>query len=191
MYKSIFSLLLLILPIVANAQIKATTQDGRDVLLMQDGTWKFANQTQKEVKFDCPSLVKTSGESSASADVLWVEGASGKKAGLALVRDQDGMVNLLINPDGAGNCMQSGSAINVTYRDGSKEKWSNSAESNCNKRVSVSLGKSAKNNVQLNTLKNKEIASLNIYTKEGSIPVTLDAQQSKIFLNTLWCMTSK
>lgn len=190
MQKILFTTLLVFISFVSFSQIKATTEDGKEVLLMRDGTWQYADKPAKSVSFDCASLTKTTSDGSSSNDVLWVEGQGGKRIGIVLTKSKDGSIALLLNPDGASNCTQKGSAINITYRDGKTLKLSNDMEANCNKRVSSALGTPTRDNATINDLKNKEIASMNVFTKEGSVMATFDPQQSKIFLNTLWCMSS-
>jgi hypothetical protein len=173
------------------AQIKATTEDGRAVQLMRDGTWKFESDKKQEVTYECDALTKKSGESSGSSSPLIIEGQNGKRLGLTLVKGADGNINLVINTDGAGDCTKKGSAIAIAYRDNTNEKIANDAESNCNKRLNLSFGKATKDNAMVNKLKNKEIASISAYTKDGNITVTFDSEQSKVFLNTLWCLASR
>jgi hypothetical protein len=188
--KSILTILLVLSTLTGIAQIKATTDDGRAVLLMRDGTWKFETDKKQEVIYECDALTKKSGDSSGSSSPLIIEN-NGKRLAFTLVKGADGNINLIINTDGAGDCTKKGSAITIVYRDGTSEKIANDAEANCNKRLNLTLGKATKDNAMVNKLKNKEIASLSAYTKDGNIGVTFDSEQSKVFLNTLWCLSAR
>ncbi len=188
--KSILTVLLVLSAFIGMAQIKATTDDGRAVLLMRDGTWKFETGQKQEVTFECDALTKKSGDSSGSSSPLIIE-KSGKRLALTLVKSADGNINLMINTDGAGDCSKKGSAITIGYRDDTSEKFTNDAESNCNKRLNIALGKATKDNALVNKLKNKEIATILAYTQDGNISVVLDSEQSKVFLNTLWCLSAR
>jgi hypothetical protein len=189
--KSILTILLVLSTLTGLAQIKATTDDGRAVLLMRDGTWKFDTDKKQEVTYECDALTKKSGDSSGSSSPLIIEGQSGKRLALTLVKGTDGNINLIINTDGAGDCTKKGSAITIIYRDSTSDKIANDADENCNKRLNLALGKATRDNAMLNKLKNKEIASVSAYTKEGNISVTFDSEQSKVFLNTLWCLAAR
>lgn len=172
-------------------QIKATTEDGRQVLLNRDGTWQFANATSSNVSFDCNDLTTKSNNISASSNVLNLQGSGNQSIGVFLRENASGDLDMLLNVKGAGNCMQNGSAITLTFKDGTSSKASNDGDNNCDNRQKINLGKPTKDNALVNSLKNKELSSMLVYSKEGRVNVSLDSQQGKILLNTLWCLTSR
>lgn len=60
---SLFLLLLTLLPILATAQIPATTEDGERVLLHEDGTWTYAGtESEEENRAGTTQLQTGSGE---------------------------------------------------------------------------------------------------------------------------------
>lgn len=187
---SLFSLALCI-AFNSMAQIRATTEDGKPVLLNRDGTWQFANATSSNVSFECNDLTTSKDNISASSEVLNLQGSGNQSIGVFLRKNANGDLDMLLNVKGAGNCMQNGSAITLAFKDGSSSKASNDGDNNCDNRQKINLGKATKDNTLVTSLKNKELSSIQVYSKEGRVNVTLDSQQGKILLNTLWCLTSR
>lgn len=187
---SLFTLIILIAQ-SSFSQIKATTEDGRQVLLNRDGTWNYSGQNSKNVSFECNSLTTQKENVSASSEVLLTKGSGGQSIGIFLRKDEDDVYYMLLNVKGAGNCMRKESAINISYRDGSSSKIKNNSDNNCDNRQKVILGKATKTNELINALKNKEVASIVVYSQDGKVTSTLDNQQGKVLLNTLWCLTSR
>lgn len=173
-----------------NAQMRATTEDGRAVLLMRDNTWRFATQAEAPASYDCNDLTQVDGSKSAAQTPLKVAGRSG--GSVSFYPQKDGKyVTMLMATEGDEDCMITGSVVNLTFRDGTKMDMKNTGEANCEGRGLLTLGTNDKSNQLLTLLKTKELSSVRVWNKTSSILATLSPEDSKLMLNTVWCLLGR
>jgi hypothetical protein len=174
----------------AFAQMRATTEDGRAVLLMRDNTWRFANQAEAPASYDCKDLTQVDGTKSAAQKPLKVQGRNG--GSVSFYPQKDGKyVTMLMATEGDEDCMIAGSVVNLTFRDGTKMDMKNTGEANCEGRGLLTLGTNDKSNQLLTLLKTKELSSARVWNKTSSILATLSPEDSKLMLNTVWCLLGR
>ncbi|MEQ9299548.1 MAG: hypothetical protein RIF33_13330 [Cyclobacteriaceae bacterium] len=188
------SLLLLSLSIIVSlpmfAQMRATTEDGRAVLLMRDNTWRFANQAEAPASYDCNDLTQVDGTKSAAQKPLKISGRNG--GSVSFYAQKDGKyVTMLMATQGDEDCMITGSVVNLTFRDGTKMDMKNTGEANCEGRGLLTLGTNDKSNQLLTLLKTKELSSARVWNKSASILATFSPEDSKLMLNTVWCLLGR
>jgi hypothetical protein len=171
--------------------MKATTSDGREVLLMKDGTWKYDGQPAAPANYDCNSLTQQmEGNKSAAMSPIRMQGRNGTS--LAFYPQKEGeYVTMLIEMKSDDECMKTGSIINFAFRDGTLVDLKNSGEANCDGRGSITLGTNDKANKFLTLLKTKELVSVRVWGRNLSVLVTPDPEQSKLMLNTMWCLLGR
>ncbi len=187
---SIFTAFLLLFSLSTFAQMKATTEDGRAVLLMRDGTWRFATQAEAPASYDCNDLTLVDGSKSSAQKPLKIDGRN--NGSVSFYPQKDGQyVTMLMASEGEENCMITGSVVNLTFRDGTKMDMKNSGEANCEGRGLLTLGTNDKSNQLLTLLKTKELSSVRVWNKTSSILATLDPEDSKLMLNTVWCLLGR
>lgn len=173
-----------------HAQMKATTDDGRAVLLMRDGTWRFANAAEAPASYDCNDLTQVDGSKSAAKKPLKIQGRNG--GSVSFYPQKDGKyVTMLMATEGDESCMITGSVVNLTFRDGTQMDMKNSGEANCEGRGLLTMGTNDKSNQLLTLLKTKELSTVRVWNKTSSILATLDPEQSKLMLNTMWCLLGR
>lgn len=170
--------------------MKATTEDGQAVLLMRDGTWRFATQAEAPASYNCNDLTQVDGSKSSAQKPLKIEGRN--NGSVSFYPQKDGQyVTMLMATEGEENCMITGSVVNLTFRDGTKMDMKNSGEANCEGRGLLTLGTNDKSNQLLTLLKTKELSSVRVWNKTSSMLATLDPEDSKLMLNTVWCLLGR
>ncbi|MEQ8712468.1 MAG: hypothetical protein RIC80_05600 [Cyclobacteriaceae bacterium] len=191
MKSSIVAAFLLLFSLSTFAQMRATTEDGRAVLLMRDGTWKFADQAAAPTNYDCNSLTKQlNDQKSAAQKPIRMQGARGADIGFFPQKDGN-YVTMLIDAQGDDQCMITGSVVNLTFRDGTIVDMKNSGEANCDGRGLLTLGTNDKSNKMLTLFKTKELATVRVWNKTTSTLAILDPEESKMLLNTYWCLLGR
>lgn len=191
MRKWILWSVLALMTLTTNAQMNATTEDGRAVLLMRDGTWRFADQPAAPASYDCNSLTSQGdGDKSSAKSPVRARGARGSSVGFYPQKEGE-YVTMLIDLKGDESCMVTGSVMNFTFRDGTIVDLKNSGDANCDGRGLLTLGVNEKSNKLLSLLKNKEIATVRVWSKSLSTLVTFDPEQSKLLMNTYWCLLGR
>ncbi|GEM_PF-4947303 len=190
MKSSCLFILSLLFCLSSYAQMRATTEDGRAVLLLRDGTWRFANAAEAPESYDCNDLTQTDGAMSAAQKPLKIQGRNG--GSVSLYPKKGGKyVTMLIATESDENCMITGSVVNLMFRDGTQMDMKNSGEANCDGRGLLTMGANDKSNQLLTLLKTKELSSVRVWNKTSSILATLDPEDSKLMLNTIWCLLGR
>ncbi|MEM8893237.1 MAG: hypothetical protein AAGC88_01590 [Bacteroidota bacterium] len=172
------------------SQMRATTEDGRAVLLLRDGTWRFANAAEAPASYDCNDLTQVEGSNAAAQKPLKIQGKNG--GSVSLYPKKGGKyVTMILATEGDESCMITGSVVNLMFRDGTQMDMKNSGENNCDGRGLLTMGTNDKSNQLLTMLKTKELSSIRVWNKTSSILATLDPEQSKLMLNTVWCLLGR
>lgn len=197
MKKTIFLILIMaISSLSVFAQIEATTIDGKKVLLYDDGFWEYKKIT-KSVEMDdvdCFNLAST------KVDEMTGKSSTGSKE-LLIVSDDDGksgfVINILkrsesiifsIKVDGAGDCIDADSKINIVFRNYNRLDLINDGDFNCDSQFSLYFGGIAGKEKQLEIFRVSEVKTMRIWTSEGFVDKEFSPEQSKQLMHTVNCL---
>jgi hypothetical protein len=198
--KKIFLIALIALTSVmgGTAQTKATTEDGKKVVLNEDGTWKYESATTDTptTGYECSDLVftetdKMTGTSSTSAKETLIISEDGGKSGfgITLLNGSNSLI-VSIQAVGAGSCINDDSKMNILFRDGTRLEFVNNGKFNCDAKFTLYLGGSFGKKSQLNLLKTKEIETMRIWTTKSYVEKDFSKDQSVKLKSIISCLTS-
>ena len=179
---------------------KATTENGKKVILNDDGTWKYAD-TIKTVTTnldpnDCSNWIKTkedkvSGESYTSMkEYLIVSKDDGKNGfGISLMLSGKSSIILSVKAAGASGCIDKGSKINILFTDGTRLELASAEDFNCKGNATLYFGDVFGKKKQLAELQTKKIEVMRVWTSESYVEEKFEDEQAEQFKNALNCLT--
>jgi hypothetical protein len=182
------------------SQTQATTNDGKKVILNDDGTWKFSEETKSQTveidNSDCSKYIltdvdKVTGKSSTAAkDMLVISQDGGKNGfGIYLLKGSNSII-LSIKAVGAGNCIDDDNKMNILFRDGTRLELVNDSKFNCDAKYTQYFGGVFGKKKELEMFKTKEIETMRIWTSESYVQENFTPEQSKEFMNTINCLVN-
>lgn len=181
---------------------KATTENGKKVILNTDGTWKYADTAkivQKNIdQNDCSKWVKTeedevSGESyTLMKEYLIISKDDGEKGfGINLISSGKNAIILTIKVVGAGSCVDKGSKINILFTDGTRLELASDGAFNCKGNATVYFGDVFGKKKQLADLHKKTIDVMRVWTSDSYVEEKFEVEQAEQFKNSLNCLIDK
>ena len=187
------SFFLILISPLCFSQIQAVTKDGQNVLLFNNGTWKY-NETSISVEPStqgCENLFKRieneeNGDVSYSLvdDIIVFDGINGFSLNLT---KKNNTVHAEANVVSANDCIDDNANINLTFMDGSRLLLVSDSKSNCRAEVFIDFlgvyGKEA----EFYQLSTKEIQSIRIWTTDGSVEQHLSRDKAAEFINAFSC----
>ncbi|MFL9843404.1 hypothetical protein [Flavobacterium rhizosphaerae] len=144
----------------AFSQTSATTNDGKKVILNNDGTWMYA---------DCAELLKTENirgqnMTSAKEKVVVANGAGGLS--IDLIKGSSAVMINFSPADREVICVGTKAPMNVEFTDGTKITVTHMGKLNCEGNFSLFLGESVGTDKELELFKTKTIKKISIeYSK--------------------------
>ena len=178
----------------------ATTENGKKVILFQDGTWKY-EEAKKDTTLttatnDCSQYIETTedkmtGDKSTSAkETIIVSTDGGKKGfGIFLMQSSRGGSIFSIQAVGAGSCIDEGAKINILFTDGSKLELINASDFNCKGNATVYFGGSFGKTNQLKELQTKKIQTMRVWTSDSFVEKDFTKENSNDFFQIVHCLT--
>jgi type 1 fimbria pilin len=201
--KNVIVILFAFVCAVSHAQIKATTADGVEVMLNENGTWHFvkqANLTSSDESssslYDCSNLIttevdKVTGEANTSATDMLVVSKDGGANGFGIYILQGSRTIIMsIKAVGAGNCIDDDDTMNILFRDGSRMELVNNGDFNCKASFTQYFGGSFGKKRELQALTTKEVETIRVWTSDGYVEENFSSDQSKTLMHTLGCMAN-
>ena len=194
---------MLFLTTTAFSQVKATTYDGKEVVLHEDGTWEYVDKTDEAPntsEFDCEprdcacwikeEVDRMTGKVNIGARetlVISDDGVNGfgiypLKAGKAII--------LSITAVGAGSCIDKGDKINVLFRDGSRLELASQSDFNCDANATLYFGGSFGNRKQRDQLITKKIETMRVWTSDSYVQQDFTEEQSTAFREIFTCLVN-
>ena len=179
---------------------KATTENGKKVILNTDGTWKY----DENVKIsqpnldsnDCSNWIKTeedkvSGKSFTSIkEYLIISKDGGKNGfGITVMLSSSNTIILSVKVVGAGSCIDKGSKINILFTDGTRLEFATDGDFNCKGKATVYFGDIFGKKKVLEELKTKKIDIMRVWTSNSYVEEKFDNEQAEQFKNALNCLT--
>ena len=202
MKKLIFTISILIFSALSTfAQTDATTNDGKKVILNDDGTWKYV-ETQMETTeptgdSDCSSYISTevdkmTGKSIVAGKEMLLVSKDGGKNGFGIYIVKNGKRNIIfsIQAVGAGNCIDDDNEMNVLFRDGSRIELINDGKFNCDAKFTQYFGGVFGKKKELEMFRTKEIETIRIWTSKSYVEEDFTSEQSKQMLHTVDCLSN-
>jgi len=199
--KKIAFLILVLITQFSIGQIKATTEDGKKVVLSEDGTWKY-EQTETETKvetaiengncdeYTMTTVDKVTGKSSVSSKGTIIVSKDGGKKGFGIIVLKSGKsVILSIQAVGAGSCIDDDNKMNILFRDGTRLELRNDGKFNCKGNYTQYFGGSFGKKKQLEMLKTKEVEIMRVWTSKSYVEETFTEEQSDELMNTIRCLS--
>lgn len=202
---------------VSKAQTEeATTKSGKKVILYQDGTWKYADETVKRpeektkepvkekkavitttgVSADCEAMLEITDDSKTGLRItktknmiIVAETGGNNQLGIVVQKNSKGIITLGLRPVGAGECIEEGNKVNIVFTDGSKTELAHDGFANCNGESSVSFGGSFGKKKQFDQLRSKKIKTIKVWTRQGSVQQNLSDENQATLLKLLNCFT--
>jgi hypothetical protein len=180
------------------AQTEATTKDGKNVILNEDGTWKYVETTSSEstVSFECSDLISTetdkmTGKSSTAAKkTLIVSDDGGENGfGIYILKSSNSLI-FSIQAVGAGGCIDDDNKMNVLFKDGTRLELVNDGKFNCDANFTLYFGGSFGKKKELEMFKTKEVETMRIWTSKSYVEKDFTAEQSKQLMKTVECLSN-
>jgi hypothetical protein len=183
------------------AQIEATTKDGKVVILNDDGTWKHKEDSQAGSSLpadldNCDNWIKVeedkvTGEKMTTSKEGVIISDDGGKTGFGITWFlTTKSPSLSIIAVGAGACVDTGAKINILFADGSRLELRNDRKFNCDGAAAVYfLGVFGKKN-ELNLLASKKIDTMRVWTSKSYVEKNFTEEQAVTFMKTASCMLS-
>lgn len=179
---------------------KATTENGKKVILNSDGTWKYADTVKTAPTNldpnDCSNWIKTeedkvSGKSyTLMKEYLIVSKDGGKKGfGISLMLSGKNSIILSIKAVGAGGCIDKGAKINILFTDGTRLELASDGDFNCKGNATVYFGDVFGKKKQLAELQTKKIDVMRVWTSDSYVEEKFEDEQAEQFKNALNCLT--
>ncbi|GAB5522175.1 MAG: hypothetical protein Roseis2KO_00470 [Roseivirga sp.] len=218
MKKICWAFALMLITVGLQAQITATTGDGRVVILLEDGTWKFdttvvaskkAPKLKKKRKkgnpgpvnpalnnIKCPDIVVnqtsalTGEEVMALANTMEVQEAGRKKLTMGLSANQSGTLIWNINLIGQQGCKNRTPMVKVGFTDGSQLKLEVANDFVCDTQVTLYLGKKLGKKDEILKLQNRTISSVTVVNQDDTEILTeLSTEQGNTLQKAFICLT--
>lgn len=189
------------------AQIKAITEDGKNVLLHKDGTYSYVtNQSTAEEKNKgtCDDLITDfvdkmtkKAEVRSKQTLIVTNEAQDKAIGFFFTKSKTPksefineytVFNLIIKSVGAGNCVDNGDKINVLFTDGEAIEFRNQGKFNCESTAILALEEDFNKDKRLASLASKSIETIRMWTRNEYVEIDFKEDDQARFKNTLNCM---
>ncbi|RXM42585.1 hypothetical protein [Flavobacterium sp. YO12] len=200
--KTVLLLLLIIFNCQLFAQVSAKTSDGKEVVLLNDGTWKYKEVlTKGKVEStvsagSCEQLIitkvdKMTGKSSTSSkDVLIVSKDGGKNGFGIFFLKSDKSIIMSIKAVGAGSCIDDNANMNVLFRDGTRLELKNDGKFNCDGKYTQYFGDLFGHKEEQLLFQTKEIETIRIWTSKSYVEENFTKKQSKEFMQSMECLSN-
>lgn len=179
---SFLTILFVIFTLKISAQTKATTEDGRKIIVFEDGTW-----TEQLTEMHCDKLIKkiTTTKTSGLMSVNPIKLFDGNNTmEIDLIKNEEITVfNMRVN--GNNICFGQKDIVTFNIIDGSEIKLNyTSSVANCKGEFSIFFGETFKNLEPLNDLINSKLKSIAI----KSYKFNISEYDSDLLKNTLKCL---
>ncbi|HEX7414583.1 MAG TPA: hypothetical protein VF411_11115 [Bacteroidia bacterium] len=183
---------------------KAITENGKSVILFQNGTWKYEALKKDTTKVntsstDCHKWFTTTTDkvtgdiTTAAKKTLIVSTDGGKKGfGIFMMRsDDNNYLYLIIQSVGAGSCIDKGAIINILFTDDSKLEMKNVGDYNCKGKSTINFQAPFDEDHEdgLNQLKTKKIQTMRVWTTDSYVERNFTSTNQMEFLNIINCLT--
>ena len=182
-----------------NAQIKATTEEGKDVILNSDGTWEYVEQTNSSsepLSLECADLTTTdtdkmTGKSTTGAKETLIISEDGGKTGFGIYvfKSQKSLIYSM-QAVGAGSCIDDEDKANILFRDGTRIELINDAKFNCDAKFTLYFGGIFGKKRELELLATKEIETMRIWTSDSYVEKDFTSEQSKKLMAITACLNN-
>lgn len=219
MKRTLWALALLLITAGLHAQITATTGDGRVVILLEDGTWKFdttrvatkkAPKLKKRKKgaqgptnpalnaIKCADITVNKTDSQlgeevmALANTMEIKEAGRNKLIIGLSAKKGGTLIWDINLIGEQGCKNRTPTVKLAFTDGSKMTLEVANDFVCDTNTTLYLGKKLGKKDEVLKLQNKTISSVTVVNQDNTEVLTqLSTEQGNILQKAFICLTSK
>ena len=185
------------------AQTKATTEDGRKIILNEDGTWEFVEESFKDDNLSmenpesCNNWIETTkdkvtGDQQVTAKSKIIISSDGGQTGFGILAflDNNNFPILSIQAVGAGNCIDESTKINILYRDGTRSEIYSNNDFNCDARASLYFGGVFGKSKELRNLSSKEIETMRVWTNDSYVEKDFTEEQSMQLKYTMKCLNN-
>ncbi|WP_406844412.1 hypothetical protein [Flavobacterium soyae] len=184
------------------AQIEATTNDGKKIILNNDGTWKFKESSTKKTnetdattdncsKYIVTQVDKMTGRSSTSSKKILIVSKDGGKKGFGIfLLKSDKSIILSIQAVGAGGCIDDDGKMNVLFRDGTRLELSNDGKFNCESKYTQYFGGGFAHEEELSLFQTKEIETIRIWTSKSFVEENFTDAQSIELMKSFNCLSN-
>lgn len=185
----------------------ATTADGRRVVLNDDGTWRYLEESQAgeggaaaEVPdidsqdLSCEALIETSVDKmtgnriTAMAEAMIISEDGDTGFAFNVFQGPDNTIVWLVAAKGAGNCVDDDDKVNILFTDGSRLELVNDGDFNCDPNITLYFRGIFGKRDPLNQLRVKTIESMRVWTRgeflQREIP-SGDAERLRMALDCL------
>ena len=176
----------------------ATTESGKKVILMPNGSWKYDTVKIVQTKLDpndCNNWTrieedKVAGKSFTVMKEPLVISKDGGKTGfdITLLLTERSIV-VSITTSGTVGCIDEGDKINILFTDGTRMELANQSSFNCKGNATIYFGGIFGKKGSLKELKEKKIDTLRVWTRDNYVEEKFTDEQAEQLKNTLICLS--
>lgn len=183
-----------------NSQIEATTNDGKKVVLHDNGTWEYIESPLKasneEIELTCENLISTEYDkmtgktTTAIKESIIVSDDGGKTGfGIYLLKGGKNSYGMLISVVGAGSCIEDDGKADVLFRDGTRQGYLNNGSFNCDQLFSLYFGGIHGKKSEVDKFTSKEVEAMRVWTSKGYVEKNFSEYQSQQLMKAFQCLT--
>lgn len=163
-------LLTLLFGVAAAGDVNATAEDGRRVILHDDGTWEAAPEKAgaPQGELSCDAVVRVEGDKMTGDRFRVVEPivvSDDNKTGLVMTLMRGKSMIWTVQAVGGKACIDDDDKMNVLFSDGSKMELTNASDFNCEARFTVYFGGVFGHKSQLEELQSKQVETVRVWTR--------------------------
>lgn len=204
--------LFLLLAVSVQAQIKATTEDGREVILNKDGTWSYVEETKKKEEkkskrkevvtppkietIPCEQVVADQrnqllGEFKGLQKRLVFSTSTAHKLSADLRLTSNGTMVWNIKLTGVKGCKEQTPTLFLHFDDDSVEELPVATDFICDDEISIYLVNKRNNKSLFKSLRTKQITRLEIESRRGRISQPVVEEESRVLYSAVGCLLGK
>lgn len=201
--QSFFVLILIMISTsVGFSQVLATTKDGKEVILKEDGTWSYSeaapavtDQSSKDFDYSCMNIIETTtdkmtGDTVDALSENIIVSDDGGKTGFAVMPYRYAKAAVLaFKVLGDAGCIDDDSKMHILFRDGSRTEIVNNGKFNCDGKFTVIMGSHFGNLKVVLTLVEKQIDAIRVSGTSGKVERSLSEHQSRLLQKSLECLS--
>lgn len=177
------------------AQVPATTEDGKKVILNEDGTWLYDDgENTPAASYECENLIKIvtdkmTGKSTYGAESrIKVYNKDATNGFVIYVYEKSRSIVLNMYVVGASECIRKDSKILILFRNGKRLELVNNGDANCNSFFDLYFDGAYGKTRELKMFSKNEVESFRIWTAQGYVEEDFSNEESKHLMHLVDCL---
>lgn len=193
--RDLLILMLIVFPLIVFSQISATTDNGKKVILHENGTWEYEKEkTKVKIKnHECNTIIETledkmTGQiSQIMSKPITITNSNSEGILISLIKAK-GVIAFSTSVVSDMPCIEKGGKIYLLFEDGSRFTLLNILDFNCDGNSMAAFSITTNNEDALEKFKNKKLDSVRVVFSKGSADFKLGKKQAEKLKNGFLCL---